>query len=41
MKLLEYIPPEFHAFYEGLHSDDERRSKKNCKLTLDSSDDEN
>lgn len=41
MRLMQYIPPEIHAFYRGFHSDDENRTKKKRKLAIDSSDEEN
>lgn len=39
MKLLQYVPPEFHAFYKGLHSDDKIRPKKK-RLLFDMDSDE-
>lgn len=40
MKLLQYVPPEFHAFYKELHSDYENKPKKKRNLRFDSSDEE-
>lgn len=40
MKLMEYVPAEFHAFYEGLHSDDKNQPKKKNKKIFESSDEE-
>lgn len=40
MKLLQYIPTQYHAFYKQLHSDCEDKTKKRRKTALDSSDDE-
>lgn len=41
MKLLQYVPPEFHVFYKQLHSDDENKSMNKRKHFLESSDEEN